>query len=447
MSSYNSLKIERVNFFLFGFTIFAIVSNFVLSAYYDLPAIIEKNVATEIAFGQDVDTSIKTHPVKDPLYINTEHVYKIKKGDTFTKILTSIGVKNEEANNIAKEMERIYDVKNLALGQTIKLSLQGKDGGRILSGSAPYKITVHIQDTVINGVYSQDKKQYAMKFAQPALNNDRKMIQGVVKDSLYRSAVNAGASPTEVANYIKLLSNEVDFRRDVRANSEFKMLVSSKDNTKDKKGNEGGILYAYLAVGNKKFEMYQYKDKNGKINYFHSDGRSVKKSLLNKPIKYAKVTSGYGVRVHPILKYRKMHTGIDYSAKIGTPILAAGDGIIQKVEYNAGYGRYVTIKHNGEYSTLYGHMSKVDSRIKRGARVKQGEVIGYVGNSGRSTGAHLHYEIKRYGKPINPSKAVPNVAAPLEGKGLMAFKDQKRTIDKLMNKSGNVRLAKNNTSK
>lgn len=448
MNNVSLPKFERINFFLFGFAILAIVCNFLFSMQNSFPPKVVGNIDTAIAFNEEViDKNSSPTPIQissSDKNVGGDYSHTVKSGDTFLKILTDMGIENSESYAIANGVDKVYGTKNLSVGQKIRVVVSGNGSSKIKRAEDVRKISVHIDRKVIDGVYDVKKGVYNLSTAKQVITSKSKLAQGLVKDSLYRSAVKAGASPTTVANYIKLLGNEVNFKKDMKPDSEFRILFDYKEDSYGKKMGDGDILYAYLSLGNKKIEIYKHKDKNGKATYFYGNGKSLKKSLLARPIKTTKISSGFGGRMHPIHHYRKMHTGVDYAAKTGTPIYAAGNGIIQFVGFNSGYGRHISIKHNSQYSTLYAHMSKFHSGVKKGARITQGEIIGYVGNSGSATGPHLHYEVRQNGRPINPIKASPNIASPLEGKMLVAFKSQKQQIDKVMHKESKMVLAKNN---
>jgi murein DD-endopeptidase MepM/ murein hydrolase activator NlpD len=200
----------------------------------------------------------------------------------------------------------------------------------------------------------------------------------------------------------------------------------------------GNVLYANLDLGDRSLPVFRYKDKGGNVDYYNAKGESLRKALLRTPINGARITSGFGMRMHPLLGYSKMHRGVDFGALAGTPIYAAGDGVIDMAGANGSYGNYVRIKHDGKYSTAYAHASRIAAGIKKGVKVKQGQVIAYVGSTGRSTGAHLHYEILAGNDQINPSGVKFKTGSTLSGKDLAAFKSQVSSVQaQLKGKDGN----------
>lgn len=444
-------RLERINFFLFGFAIFCIILNFVFNIQSNISSSIIKPISIEIPFNQinyneDIDDESKNviETISDSQFLNNEYSYTVQSGDSLIKILSEIGFNSSDVYSISTQINKLYDVSNIYIGQDIKFLFGSKDGGKIKIGDLPDNFTIHIDNKIIDGIYNTSRNYYDLKLLKQTINSRSKLVKGYARESLYNSAVSQGASPGIVMEYIKMLSDEVNFKRDVRTDSEFKILFDYNETSEGKKVSDGNILYAYLSINNKKYEIYQYKDSKGNISYYYGDGRNLKSALLSKPIKSARISSGFGMRFHPILKRRKLHKGVDYAARAGTPILAAGNGIIQVMRYGAGYGKYLAIKHNHKYSTLYAHMSKFKPGIKRGVAVKQGQVIGYVGNTGGSTGAHLHYEIRQYGKPINPVKVKPLISNPLAGKKLIAFNNQKKKINGTLHQESKIMLARNN---
>jgi murein DD-endopeptidase MepM/ murein hydrolase activator NlpD len=447
------LKLESASFFLFGFTIFVVLCNYVASLKYSPTLNIEKIISSRVAFDEgallenDQQESHKSLYAQEQEYIDSRYDYTVQSGDSFIKILTDIGLQSSSAYVLSKEVDKIHSIRNINVGQTISLLLCDKYGGQVKQGDAPYNIVIHINDKIIEATYKEASNSYSLKLLKQTFNNKSKLVVGFAKDSLYNNAVASGAPPSIVINYIKLLSHDVDFKRDVRSNSEFKILFDYNENSHGKKISDGDIIYALLSVGNKKIEIYQYKDSKGKISYYHKDGRNLTKTFLDKPMKQIRVSSGFGMRYHPIHKRRKMHKGVDYAASTGTPILATGDGVVQMAKYGAGYGKYITIKHNSKYTTLYAHMSKFKPGIKPSTHIKQGQVIGYVGATGAATGSHLHYEVIKHGKQINPEKVTRHIYNPLEGKMLVAFNSQKKKIDEIIYKESTIMLAKNTSLK
>ena len=230
-------------------------------------------------------------------------------------------------------------------------------------------------------------------------------------------------------NMINLYGYDIDFQRDLHKGDKFEMLVESFYNENGKKIRDGNVLYSSITLSNRSIDIYMHKI-DEKIEYFDSKGNSVKKSLLRTPINGARVSSGFGMRRHPILGYSKMHKGADFAAPTGTPIMAAGSGVIAYMAVKGGYGNYVQIKHNQDYATAYGHASRFNKKFRVGAKVKQGDIVAYVGSTGRSTGPHLHFEVIYKGEQVNPAKVKATSGIKLAGKDLAKFELSRSEIDK-----------------
>ena len=251
-----------------------------------------------------------------------------------------------------------------------------------------------------------------------------------------------------VQEFIKIFSYSVDFRRDVRKGDKFEIIFENNITKDGKVASYGNILYAGLQLRKEKVALYRYTDSKGNTDYYTEKGLAMKKTLHKKPLSFqnARISSPFGKRRHPIKKRWIIHWGVDYAAPKGTKIFAGGDGVVQVAKYNGGYGNYIKIRHNSEYSTAYGHMWKFAKGIKPGKRVKQGQVIGYVGSTGLSTGPHLHYEVIRNGKRVNPRTIRAATGNNLAGKDLKKFKlmvsDIKSSYSKMFAMQEKSKLAK-----
>jgi len=248
-----------------------------------------------------------------------------------------------------------------------------------------------------------------------------------IEVSLYGSAAKAGIPKSVVTEAIRIYSWNVDFQRDVRKGDGLEVLYDSFETDNGHVVKTGDILYAKLTLNGKELPLYRYEMADGRVGYFGADGQSLKRTLMTTPIDGARMSSGFGMRRHPVLGYSKMHKGMDFAAATGTPIYAAGDGVVEKAGRFSSYGKYVRIRHNSELKTAYAHMSKIKTRV--GARVTQGQVIGYVGTTGRSTGPHLHYEVLKNGQQINPRSVNLPTGEKLTGQDMKKFKSEIKKID------------------
>jgi len=233
-----------------------------------------------------------------------------------------------------------------------------------------------------------------------------------------------------MAAMIRAYSYDVDFQRDIQPGDEFQVMYERYFTDGGATARDGDILYAALTLGGKQMELYRYKTRDGIVDYFNRQGESIRKALLRTPIDGARVSSKFGMRRHPVLGFSKMHEGMDFAAPVGTPIYAAGNGVVEDLGPRNGYGNYVRIKHNQQIATAYAHLSKLGEGIRRGGRVQQGDIIGYVGTTGRSTGPHLHYEVLRGGRQINPMAVDMPSGIALEGRELVAFKHHVEETDR-----------------
>lgn len=352
---------------------------------------------------------------------NEDITVKVKSGDTVAGILQSKNIGINDTNSIVHALSKHYKIRNLRVGQKIDLGLKH------VSKEVAKLNKLEIKTGKLSRVEVAPKGD---KFASSKINvKTNKQIAhagGTVNSSFYVAGRDAGIPAPVIMEMMKAYSYDVDFQRDVKTGQKidvlFEQLVSKENG--DVVGSNG-LKYAALTLKHgKKVEIYKYTDRKGKTGYYKSNGESVRKALLRNPV-HARISSGFGMRMHPILGYSKMHTGIDFAAKSGTPIHAAGDGVIDFSGRKGGYGNYIRIKHNGKYKTAYAHMRAFAKGIRKGKLVKQGQVIGYVGTTGRSTGAHLHYEIIKNGKKINPSGVKFRTGRILKGKELANFKKEK----------------------
>ncbi|MGD9163053.1 MAG: M23 family metallopeptidase [Desulfobacteraceae bacterium] len=249
-----------------------------------------------------------------------------------------------------------------------------------------------------------------------------------ISSTLYSAAIEAGMPVDVLIQMIRAYSYDVDFQRDIQRGDKFEAIYEKKV---DKNGNYvrgGAILFSSLTVSGRTLTIYRYKTADGEVDLFNEKGQSVNKILMITPIDRARLSSGYGMRRHPIKGYSRMHKGLDFAAPTGIPIMAAGDGVIEYAGRKSGYGSYIRIRHANEYQTVYGHMSKFVSGIRKGVRIRQRQIIGYVGSTGLSTGPHLHYEVHHRGKNINPASLKTPPGRTLKGKELERFFQVKRDL-------------------
>jgi murein DD-endopeptidase MepM/ murein hydrolase activator NlpD len=363
--------------------------------------------------------------------------YRIKQGDTLTKVLIDMGAPEADVVAIMNEMKKVYNPKNISKNDQVVIKYHVKvavDKNQQASENLGKTITVNSisintapdQEIVVsrtnNGAYdAREIKVNLLRYVS--------RYYGTLKNGFFADGVEAGISPTSMMNMIQLYSYDVDFQRDIHNGDKFEMLVESFYTEDGKKVKDGNVLFSSLTLQNRSIDFYMHKV-DGKVEYFDAKGNSIRKSLLRTPINGARVSSAFGLRRHPILGYSKMHQGIDFAAAMGTPILAAGSGKITYYGKKGGYGNFVQIQHTSDYSTAYGHASRYVPKLRVGSSIRQGDVIAYVGSTGRSTGPHLHFEVIYKGKPINPAKVKATSGLKLAGKELARFNSDKDEIDK-----------------
>jgi murein DD-endopeptidase MepM/ murein hydrolase activator NlpD len=325
---------------------------------------------------------------------------EIEQGYNLVALLESVGISHEDAIKAVEELGNIYNPNAIPLGQKIKVNFEIMDteGKEINFSSMEMKISksqkarvAKLGDDVFFSHVFESKVQPKLIY-----------IHATVGATLFSAAMNAGLSHEMFNELVKAYSYDVDFQRDVVRGNEMEVLYEAIYDDEGKLISNGDILYTSLKIDRGKFTIYRYTTPDGKTDYYNDEGDSVQKSLLRTPVNGARISSGYGSRKHPILGFNKMHKGIDFAAPTGTPVYAAGDGIVIEMKRKGSYGKYIKIFHNAKYSTAYAHLNSFANRLSRGAKVNQGQVVGYVGSTGRSTGPHLHYEVIEGGTHVNP---------------------------------------------
>jgi len=328
-----------------------------------------------------------------PKSVNITH--KVSEGETFNKILNSYQIPKSEVQKIINILSKENKVNKLKANQIIKFTIDKSENNKIISLLFPVTRTKKIELTR-NSVSENFKKEEIIT------NLNKKIIfkEGKILQSLYKTAVDLEIQASVIIEFARLYGFQVDFQRDLRKGDSFQIMYEVFEDDEGKIFETGKVIFADLVLRNQKNTLY-YFDEKGSKGHYDKSGKSIKKALMKTPINGARLSSSFGMRKHPIDGYNKMHRGTDFAAPKGTPIMASGDGIIVRAKWCGGGGNCIKIKHNSTYSTVYAHMSKFASGMKKGVRVKQGQVIGYVGSTGKSTGPHLHYEVIKNGKKIN----------------------------------------------
>ena len=327
-----------------------------------------------------------------------EEMIRIGTGETFAGVLQEAGVSGLDAHNIVKAMSKHFDPRDVRAGQTLSVRVEPGHEGMEFE-SLKMKIDP-IKEVVVSKKAEND---FRAKIVERPVYVHVDAVNAKIDNSLYGSAAHAGIPASVVSEMIRIYSYQVDFQRDIKEGDKFEILYETYKTEDGDFARYGDILYANLAIDGKKIPVYRYENKDGQVDYYGEDGMTFKKTLMRTPVDGARMSSGFGMRRHPISGYTKMHKGIDFAVAMGTPIYAAGDGTVEISGRKGAYGNYVRIRHNNEMKTAYAHMQKIAKGITPGQKVKQGQIIGYVGTTGRSTGPHLHYEVLLKNNPVNPN--------------------------------------------
>ena len=331
-----------------------------------------------------------------PRYKNIDH--KISSGETFDKILNNYSIPNEEINRIKSKLNPDYDINNLQPNLEIKITIDQSNNKKITSFLFPVSRTEKIQLT-----RNLDNNLFEKKIIITNLNKKIVFKEGKITQSLYKTAIDLNVQPNVIIEFARIYGFQIDFQRDIRKNDNFQIMYEVFEDDNGKIFETGNIIFADLKLSGKNNSLY-YFNKKGSEGYYDENGKSVKKALMKTPINGARLSSAFGMRKHPIDGYNKMHRGTDFAAPMGTPIMASGSGVVTRARWCGGGGNCIKIRHNSTYQTIYAHMKSFARGIREGVRVKQGQIIGYVGSTGKSTGPHLHYEVIENGKKINSQK-------------------------------------------
>ena len=358
----------------------------------------------------------------EPRYKKYNH--KIKSGETFDKILSSYSLDTEEIITIKESVSKKFNINKLNTNQKIEIILD-KTNNKIKEFIFQISNTEKIYLSKNSENSKFDEKILSIKL-------DKKTIykENIIVQSLYKAATDQSIPPNIIIEFARIYGFQVDFQRDIRKDDKFQIMYEVFIDEHNKMIETGEILYANLKLGGQDNSLY-YFDKENAEGHYDKNGKSVQKALMKTPINGARLSSSFGMRKHPIDGFNKMHRGTDFAAPKGTPIMASGNGIIQKAGWCGGGGNCVKIRHNSTYETIYAHMSKFARGIKKGVRVQQGQTIGYVGSTGKSTGPHLHYEVIVNGKKVNSQKLKLPSGKVLKGKNRELFETNKIKLEVL----------------
>ena len=354
--------------------------------------------------------------------------YLIQNNDSIEKILKKLEINANDIKIISNNLKQ-KKLTNIYAGRTLSLILKKMDDG----SNTLVNLTYPINNT-LNIEIRKSQNNFIVKENILKLYKKEVVIKNEIRSSLYSAAIKSGIEPNIIIEFARIFGFEVDFQRDIRKGDWFEILYERFEDDNNIVQDTGKIIYASMFVNGSEINLYNFKDGSGDIGFYDIKGKSIVKSLMKTPINGARLSSSFGMRKHPILGYNKMHRGTDFAAPSGTPIMASGAGKITRARWCGGGGNCVKIKHNSTYQTIYAHMKSFARGIKEGRRVKQGQIIGYVGSTGLSTGPHLHYEVIVNGKKVNSQKLKLPSGKILKGKVREEFELARIKIDLKLSK-------------
>ena len=348
--------------------------------------------------------------------------YIVENNDNIEKILKKFKVIDNDIKNISKKLKQ-KKLTNIYSGKKLSLIIKNldKETNTVVSLVYPINNTTSIE-------IRKNQENFDIKENILQLYKKEVVVKNIIKNNLYNSAVESGIEPNIIVEFARVFGFEVDFQRDIRKGDWFEILYEKFEDDNNKVRDTGKIIYASMYVNGEEINLYNFKYKNEE-EYYDINGKSITKSLMKTPINGARLSSSFGMRKHPILGYNKMHRGTDFAAPSGTPIMASGSGTVTRARWCGGGGNCVKIKHNSTYETIYAHMKAFAKGIKEGKKVRQGQIIGYVGSTGLSTGPHLHYEVIVNGKKVNSQKLKLPSGKTLKGEERKQFELDRIKID------------------
>lgn len=393
-----------------------------------LPAALHLDALATSSDDRQDDDQQAADPQVDQAPADDQQDVEVVKGDTLIDILLRAGTVESEAHAAVAAMKGVYDPRQLRVGDEVSVTLvaAGDDtDARTLAG-----LTIPLGFAKELRLGRNQAGEFTADAVELPLERKTHLATGEIQGSLYDGARAAGMPAETIMRFIKLMSWDVDFQRDIQGGDSFEVLYDTLSTADGDASKVDDVVFARLTVQDREIALYRFERDDGSLAWYDQNGKSIRKSLLKTPVDGARLSSGFGMRRHPVLGYSRMHKGTDFAAPMGTPIYAAGDGVVEFAGRKSGYGNFVKIRHNGTYATGYGHMRRFAPALKAGRKVKQGEVIGYVGMTGLATGPHLHYEIFQNGTQVNPLTVKQAFADELGGAELSRFKAVRASIDR-----------------
>ena len=398
----------------------------VIGISYFLSISFGENLAREKKVSKKIITDEDPIHIEEKLEIDFTLVqkYYLQEGETFTGALKQADLQDDEINDVVNIISKKIDLRKLNVGTLIETYTKSVNDKKIINEIIIYpdiEKKIYVKKVNNKFVAGEDKKKLFSKL---------KLYEVEIHNSIYESLKKIDTPDEIIMEFVQLYSFDIDFQRDIRKGNKIKIFFEIYTDSQNNYIKSGNINFSEIILNDESYELYRFQSVGDEfVEYFNSDGKSATKALMKTPINGARLSSGFGMRKHPILGYNKKHQGVDFAAPTGTPIMAAGTGHIEFVGNNGGAGKYIRIKHLNGYKTSYSHLSKYASGIQKNVKVRQGQVIGYVGNTGLSTGPHLHYEVIFNGKRINPMKMKLPSGKQLKDKNLKIFLAEKERIN------------------
>jgi len=418
-----NIKLIKKNIEISLIFLLLIITVFSTTLYNNYKKLINENykdIINNIYFQKSVNEIFNN---LTPRYKSISH--KVANGETFDKILNIYLVPKSEINKIKKDLIKEYNLNNLKTNLDIKFIIDQSNNREITSFTLPLSRTKKIQLTRNLETDLFEKKIIVTNLIKKTIFKEGKILQ-----SLYKAAISLDIKPNIIIEFARIYGFQIDFQRDIRKNDNFQIMYEVFEDENGKVFETGNIIYANLRLSGVNNSLYHF-NKKGSEGHYDENGKSIKKALMKTPINGARLSSPFGMRKHPIDGFNKMHKGTDFAAPMGTPIMASGDGVVTRARWCGGGGNCIKIKHNTTYQTVYAHMKMFARGIREGSRVKQGQIIGYVGSTGKSTGPHLHYEVIENGKKINSQKLKLPSGKILKGEERKMFEVSKIKLDVL----------------
>ncbi|MDA3808858.1 MAG: M23 family metallopeptidase [Spirochaetaceae bacterium] len=409
------LSLYRIIAIFFSLSVLGVV-------YFSFPS---ENASVDTIFESSIEPIEKIEIIKMPFISKIQENFSTVKaellyGSNLNDMLISNGINRDDAASVVYEISPFVNLRNLKAGEVFELNYTNNEFTSLTMNNSKNKIITVVRNlNTESGFIATENERQLQTFI--------KQVSGIIEGSLYNSALDAGMSSNILMELIMLLSYDVDFQRDIQAGDTFTVAYEVIYDSNGEIVDDGNILSAKLVTDGREIEFFYYTDLNGKTDYFNNQGQTIRKTLLKTPINGAYITSAYGMRISPITGYSKKHTGIDFGAPRGTPIYASGDGIIESAYYSQVYGNFIELRHVNGFRTLYGHMTNYARGMRPGIRVKQGQIIGYVGSTGMSTGPHLHYEVSYWGTKVNPTTVKSPPGRVLKEEDLILFNNLKKS--------------------